>query len=164
VPEYMVPAAFVLMDKLPLTPNGKVNRQALPEHDRALSEPEGTYVAPRTPIEEVLAAIWAEILRLERVGVHDNFFELGGHSLLATQVVSRLQETFQVELPLLSLFEAPTVSGLAESIEMIGRTAQKNIVKIAQVLIRLNQLSADEAKAILAERSNRQVEIAEEQR
>jgi acyl carrier protein len=103
--------------ELPLTPNGKVDRRALPapEHTRAHSAE--SYVAARTPVEELLAAIWCEVLGLEQVGVHDNFFHLGGHSLLATQVSSRLRETFQVELPLRALFEYPSVAGLALQVE-----------------------------------------------
>ncbi|MCP4660170.1 MAG: amino acid adenylation domain-containing protein, partial [bacterium] len=107
VPEPMVPSAFVLLDTLPLLPSGKVNRGALPE-----PEPTRAFVAPGDPSEELVAEIWAAVLGVGRVGLHDNFFELGGHSLLATQVVSRIRETFRVELPLPRLFEAPTVAEL----------------------------------------------------
>ncbi len=117
LPEYMVPAAFVLLDALPLSPNGKVDRRALPSPDQSRPELEEAFVAPRNPVEEVVAGVWAEVLGVEKVGVDDNFFELGGHSLLATQVVSRLQEAFQVELTLRTLFESPTIAGLAESVE-----------------------------------------------
>jgi amino acid adenylation domain-containing protein len=117
LPEYMVPAVFVLLEALPLMPNGKIDRRALPSPDRSRPELDKVFVAPRTPTEELLAEIWAQLLDIERVGVHDNFFDLGGHSLLATQVVSRIRETFQVEIPLRRLFEVPTVAGLAESIE-----------------------------------------------
>jgi acyl carrier protein len=117
LPEYMLPAAFVWLDALPLTPNGKVDRGALPAPDRARPELEGTFVAPRTPVEEVVTGIWAEVLGLGRIGVHDNFFELGGHSLLATRVMARLLRAFQVEVPLRRLFEAPTVAGLAKAVE-----------------------------------------------
>lgn len=116
LPEYMVPSAFVMLKSLPLTPNGKVDRVALPECDRAQQKLEITFVAPRTPVEEILAGIWAKILGLEQVSIHDNFFDLGGHSLLATQVISRLRETFKVELPLRCLFESPTVAELAKRI------------------------------------------------
>jgi amino acid adenylation domain-containing protein len=119
LPEYMVPAAFVFLDALPLTPNGKLDRRALPAPD--LASAEERFVAPRTPGEEVLAGIWAEVLRLERVGVKESFFELGGHSLLATRVVSRIRELFGVEVPLRALFEGPTVAELAGRVEEIRR-------------------------------------------
>ncbi|MGZ3457554.1 MAG: amino acid adenylation domain-containing protein, partial [Archangium sp.] len=116
LPEYMVPTAFVVLEALPLTSNGKVDRKALPapEAERLV---EGTLAAPRTPAEELLAGIWARVLGVERVGIHDDFFELGGHSLLATQVVARIRDTFQVEVPLSLLFAAPTVARLAERME-----------------------------------------------
>ncbi|HEU4559698.1 MAG TPA: amino acid adenylation domain-containing protein, partial [Longimicrobium sp.] len=119
LPEYMVPSAFVFLDALPLTPNGKLDRKALPAPELASAEEK--YVAPRTPVEEVLAEIWAEVLRLERVGVTESFFELGGHSLLATRVVSRVREVFGVELPLRALFEGPTVAELAVRVEEMRR-------------------------------------------
>ncbi|HST59365.1 MAG TPA: amino acid adenylation domain-containing protein, partial [Longimicrobium sp.] len=119
LPEYMVPAAFVEMEALPLTPNGKLDRKALPAPQWAADE--GAYVAPRTPAEEVLAGIWAEVLRVERVGVRESFFELGGHSLMATRVVSRIRAVFGVEMPLRVLFETPTVAQLAGRVEELRR-------------------------------------------
>ncbi|BAY48984.1 peptide synthetase [Scytonema sp. HK-05] len=124
LPEYMMPSAFMILKALPLTPNGKVNRQALPAPELARPDLEKSFAEPRTPIEEVLAAIWIDILRLEQVGIHDNFFELGGHSLLATQVISRLRKVFQVELPLRCLFESPTIAELAETIEKTMKAGQ----------------------------------------
>jgi amino acid adenylation domain-containing protein len=117
LPDHMVPAAFVRLGALPLTPNGKIDRRALPAPDRARPEPGGTFVAPRTPAEEVLAGIWSQLLGVERVGIHDNFFDSGGHSLLATQVISRIRAAFQVELALRHMFEGPTIAELAEAIE-----------------------------------------------
>jgi amino acid adenylation domain-containing protein len=119
LPEYMLPAAFVPLERLPLTASGKLDRRALPAPDFASEE--GRYAAPRTPAEEVLAGIWAEVLRLERVGVEESFFEMGGHSLLATRVVSRVREVFGVQLPLRALFEGPTVAELAGRVEEMRR-------------------------------------------
>ncbi|HZG41362.1 MAG TPA: amino acid adenylation domain-containing protein, partial [Longimicrobium sp.] len=119
LPEYMVPSAFVALDALPLTPNGKLDRKALPAPELASAEEK--HVAPRTPVEEVLAGIWAEVLRLERVGVEESFFDLGGHSLLATGVVSRVRQVLAVELPLRALFEGPTVAELARRVEELRR-------------------------------------------
>ncbi|MBE9229579.1 amino acid adenylation domain-containing protein, partial [Phormidium sp. LEGE 05292] len=115
LPDYMVPSAFVILEALPLTPSGKVNRRALPAPD-LLSEIADKFVAPRNSIEEKLALIWSQVLRLEKVGIHNNFFELGGHSLIATQVISRLPEAFGISLPLRSLFESPTIAQLSEVI------------------------------------------------
>ncbi len=123
LPDYMIPATFVLLDALPLTPNGKVDRAALPAPDGARAGA-GTYAEPRTPAEATLAELAARLLGVERVGIHDNFFTLGGHSLLATQYVAQLGELFQVELPLRSLFETPTVAGMAEQIEALQWAAQ----------------------------------------
>jgi amino acid adenylation domain-containing protein len=131
LPHYMIPSAFVLLESLPLSPNGKVDRRGLPAPDQTRPTLADAFVAPRTPVEEVLASIWADILGLERVGIHDNFFELGGHSLLATQVITRLQAAFQVEVPLRRLFETPTIADLALAIE----TAQDNGVELQTATI-----------------------------
>ncbi|HEX2091920.1 MAG TPA: amino acid adenylation domain-containing protein, partial [Longimicrobiaceae bacterium] len=127
LPEYMVPAAFVVLEALPVTPNGKVDRAALPAPDTAGAR-EGDYVAPRTATEERMAGIWAEVLGLERVGVDENFFDLGGHSLLATQVTSRIKERFGVDLPLRALFEAPTVGELSRRVEALRADAAPETV------------------------------------
>ena len=121
LPDYMLPAAFVVLPELPLTPNGKIDRKALPSPEQSRLVMTECFVAPRTPIEEMLAGIWAELLRVEVVGINDNFFELGGHSLLATQVLSRTSETLGVELPLSRIFESPTVRELAEHIEAANK-------------------------------------------
>jgi amino acid adenylation domain-containing protein len=113
LPHYMVPSAFVFLDGLPVTANGKLDRRALSRLAVAAAGPAREFTAPHGPVEEVLAAIWAEVLKLERVGAHDDFFALGGHSLLATQAMSRVREAFRVEMPLRALFEAPTVAALA---------------------------------------------------
>ena len=116
LPDYMIPSAFVEMESFPLTPNGKVNRRALPEPTTSRPELGQTFVEPRTPIEEILAGIWRDVLGLEQVGIYDNFFDLGGHSLLATQVIALTRKAFGIELPLLSLFESPAIAPLAQKI------------------------------------------------
>jgi amino acid adenylation domain-containing protein len=116
LPEYMLPAAYVLLDHLPLTPNGKLDRHALPAPERT-AQSETSYVAPRTPTEKTLTDIWAEVLKLERVGIDDNFFALGGHSLLGVQLMQRISEAFHITLPMRTLFEAPTISELALAVE-----------------------------------------------
>ena len=124
LPDYMVPSLFMIIEKLPLTPNGKINRRALPAPDWSQRDLEGGYVAPRTPVENMLADVYAKILHVEKVGINDNFFDLGGHSLLATQVISRIREVLKVELPLLDLFEAPVVADLALRIERAQQQSQ----------------------------------------
>jgi amino acid adenylation domain-containing protein len=119
LPDYMVPAAFVTLESFPLTPSGKVDRKALPAPE--ITSTPSTYLAPSGPVEELVAAIWAEVLRVERIGVEDNFFDLGGHSLLATQVMSRLRAALGVELPLQRLFETPTVRALIRALEAARR-------------------------------------------
>jgi amino acid adenylation domain-containing protein len=114
LPEYMIPAAYVVLTELPLTSNGKVDRAALPAPEG--SEGQGQYTAPRTPVEEVVAQIWAEVLGAGRVGIHDNFFQLGGHSLLGTRLISQLSRAFEVDIPLRALFDRPTVAELSELI------------------------------------------------
>jgi len=124
LPEHMIPAVFVKLDSFPLNSNGKVDRRALPSPGDTRPELDQAFAAFRTPTEELLVDIWAQVLGVERVGIHDDFFDLGGHSLLATQVVSRIRETFQVEMPLRRLFETPTVAGLAEGLELSRRHGQ----------------------------------------
>jgi surfactin family lipopeptide synthetase A len=126
LPEYMVPTVFVLLDALPLTPNGKIDRKALPAPQQGRLGFTEECVAPSTPLEEIIAAVWREVLRIERVGIHDNFFELGGHSLLATQVVARVTNTLQMDLSLRDLFAAPTVSMLAQRLQLRGEKRTVN--------------------------------------
>jgi acyl carrier protein len=137
LPAYMVPSTFTLLDEVPLTPNGKVNRKALPAPDPSGFQAGNAYEEPRTPVEEALAGIWEEVLRLERVGVHDNFFDLGGHSLLAVQVMTRLNRHFGVELPLRALFEEPTIAGLALAVTQIRAEAE---IDIEQMLAQVEQM------------------------
>ncbi|MCP4655899.1 MAG: amino acid adenylation domain-containing protein, partial [bacterium] len=123
LPEFMVPSAFVFLEALPLMPHGKVDRRALPAPQEPREAREEDFVAPADPTEELLAGIWAEVLHREKVGAGDNFFELGGHSLLATQVISRIRKTFEVDLPLQSLFEAPTPAELARIVHSARQEA-----------------------------------------
>jgi hypothetical protein len=107
----MIPSAFVTLECLPVTSTGKLDRLALPAPEEDGTDA-GRYAVPRTPAETAMARIWAEVFRVERVGIHDDFFELGGHSLLAGQVVARVRRAFGVDLPLGALFEAPTIAEL----------------------------------------------------
>ncbi len=135
VPEYMVPATFVKLETLPLNPSGKVDRAALPAPNAENTLRDSSFVAPRTPIEERLAAMLALLLDLDRVGVEDNFFLLGGHSLLGTQLIARVRDAFAVELSLRTLFDAPTVSKLSAQIE-------------ALLLAKLEAMSEEEAQLL----------------
>jgi acyl carrier protein len=144
LPNYMIPNAFVFLDKFPLTPNGKINRLSLPAPNIFQQNFGVEFVAPRTSTERELVTIWTEVLQLTKVGVYDNFFELGGHSLLATQLISRLKETFEIEFPFRYLFENPTISQLAEQVV----NQQIELVKgdeLAQILGEIDELSEDEA-------------------
>ncbi|MFP2903719.1 MupA/Atu3671 family FMN-dependent luciferase-like monooxygenase [Pyxidicoccus sp. 3LFB2] len=119
LPDYMIPAFFVLLEAMPLTPSGKLDRRALPAPAPVASARSRPYVAPSTPTEQTLAELWMKTLRLQRVGIHDDFFVLGGDSLMATQVASRIREALQVELPLERLFKETTISGLAEHLDTL---------------------------------------------
>ena len=150
LPDYMIPSAFVTLDALPLAPNGKVHRPALPPPDTARPEVETTFVPPGTPVEKILAKIWADLLDLEQVGIHDNFLELGGHSLLAMQVVARVFDTFRVEIPLQSLLETPTVASMAIVIvEHLVRNADRGAMD--RMVAEVEGLSEEEARRLLAE-------------
>jgi amino acid adenylation domain-containing protein len=134
LPNYMVPTAFVLLETLPLTPNGKVDRRALPAPEPTRPESTVSLVPPRTPVEEMLASIWLQVLGIEQVGIYDNFFELGGHSLLVTQVISQIRKVFHVDLSPRCLFEAPTIATLLESVERaMGTQSESNTPPIQPV-------------------------------
>jgi hypothetical protein len=154
LPEYMVPSAYVTLERLPLTPSGKVARRALPAPQQSRLDAEESYVAPRTAAEETLAGIWADVLRLDRVGVHDNFFNIGGHSLLATQVMARSNEVFRVEIPLRALFDKPSVAGLAEMYEAECAAKQGEAEKLSLLLEQVKQLTPEELRALLGEESS----------
>jgi acyl-coenzyme A synthetase/AMP-(fatty) acid ligase/acyl carrier protein len=148
LPAYMIPNQFLHLDAIPLTPNGKLDRKALPLPASVRPELEVAFISPRTPAEEVVAGIWTEILGVDHIGLRDNFFELGGHSLRGVQVISRLRDVFQVELPLRSLFERPTVESLVCGIAQLcgGREI---IEEIAQVFQKIEHLSEEDIKDIL---------------
>jgi amino acid adenylation domain-containing protein len=166
LPDYMVPSAFVVLEALPLTPNGKVDRRALPMPTALQRETSAEFVVPRTPVEVELARIWADVLGVERVGVNDNFFELGGHSLMVTQIMGQVRETFQVNLPLRSVFEKPTIAYLAQ---LIGsdrpvlqqpetpriRAVPRRQGNMNELLNQLDQLSDEEVEALLAQRAHK---------
>ncbi|TCP59140.1 amino acid adenylation domain-containing protein [Tumebacillus sp. BK434] len=133
LPDYMVPTAFVLLEALPLTPNGKVDRRALPAPEASSLERENEYVAPRTETEQTLAAIWSDLLRVEQVGLYDNFFALGGHSLIATQMISRVRQAFQIELPLSLLFEVSVLADFAERMASVRGNAEASVSAITPV-------------------------------
>ena len=158
LPVYMVPSTYVAIERIPLTPSGKVDRQALaqlPLGDSSHTIGRGAYVAPRTPLEEEIAALWAEVLGIKPenqnllIGINDNFFELGGHSLLATQIISRLRETYQVELPLRELFENPTISGISAIIAQ-SLVNEESDEDIDELLAELEQLTDEDVKKLLA--------------
>jgi acyl-coenzyme A synthetase/AMP-(fatty) acid ligase/acyl carrier protein len=149
LPDYMIPAAFVTLDKLPLLSTGKVDRSALPNPGNGRPELDTPYVAPRTEIEKQLWRIWTEVLGLGQLGVHDSFFDLGGDSLAAARVVSQVIKTFQLELPLKALFESPTVANMAL---VITQNQAKNVgeEELARMLREVEAISEDEARDILA--------------
>jgi acyl carrier protein len=165
LPEYMAPSNIVVLEQLPLTPNGKIDRKALPAPDYAKDLLENAYVAPSTDTQRVLAEIWSRVLGVEKIGVTDNFFMIGGHSLLATQVVSRVRQSFGIEMPLREMFEAPTISELSKAVEKIRGeqslagvstiTARKRGARnFEQVLSEVQQLSDDEARELLRARKS----------
>jgi acyl carrier protein len=153
----MIPSAFVTVDALPLNPNSKLDQRALPEFDPALLQPHHGYIAPRSELEENLVKIWTEVLDVEKIGVLDNFFELGGHSLLAAKVIARVRKYLGVEMPMRSMFEAPTVADLAAALPKAradgrlsptivpGRFGQNR----EQLETRLRALSDEEIDALL---------------
>ena len=152
LPEYMVPGAFVSIKRLPLTLNGKIDRKALPAPQEAAELT--AFVAPRNAAEATLAEIWSKLLRRKQVSVEDNFFELGGHSLLATQVISRVRESFRIEIPLRALFECPTVAGLAASIEQAQVESQiDDDEALERIFADIDLLSDQEAQVLPGQRS-----------
>jgi amino acid adenylation domain-containing protein len=148
LPEYMIPSTFVFLDALPLTLNGKIDRKSLPVPDRNRGELKQAYVAPRGPTEEILVGIWADVLKLDQIGIHDNFFDVGGHSLLATQVISRVRQAFQMDLPLRTIFEEPTIEELTMAI-MKKLSERGGGEEMALILTEVESLSDEETKNLL---------------
>jgi amino acid adenylation domain-containing protein len=148
VPEYMLPSAIVVLDALPQTPSGKVDRLALPEPELAAAGSSGSYVGPRTPMEEAVVEIWSRVLGVDRISVDGDFFELGGHSLLVTQVVAQVRSDFAIELPLHSIFVYPTVELFtAEIVRIMGESEEDETAKL---LAELKSLSDEDAERLLA--------------
>ncbi|MEA2563042.1 MAG: hypothetical protein QOH06_4546, partial [Acidobacteriota bacterium] len=147
LPEPMLPSAFVFLDAFPLTPQGKVDRRALPAPERSQHGAGAKFIPPRTPLEEEVARVWRDVLKVDRVGVSDSFWELGGHSLLATRVLSRIEELFEVDLPLQTLFASPR---LGEFAAMVGeRVLVLEGEDIDAALAELNGMSEDEIRALM---------------
>ena len=155
LPDYMVPTSFIILDKVPLTATGKVDRRALPDRNEIRPQLDSVYLPPRTPIEIELVSIWAEILALEQIGIRDNFFDLGGHSLAATRVVSQVIKQFQLELPLQSLFAAPTVAEMA-AIVIKHQGKKLGEAEMEAILTKLESLTDEEARRLLKDESDEQ--------
>ena len=158
LPDYMIPQ-FVFLDTMPLTPNGKINKRALPVPQQSRVKIAETFAAPSTPTEETLAKIWRDVLHIEKIGVRDNFFELGGHSLLVTRVVSRICETFQIEMTMREFFNAPTISALAAAIEdaIVEQVSQMSDEQI-------NRMNGDETNLLNGENSRMNSELLDGRR
>lgn len=152
LPEYMVPAHFVFLEALPRTPVGKIDKEALPAPAQNRSLLGMGFVAPRTSVEKVLAGIWMEVLNVEQLGVKDNFFELGGNSILSIQLASRIRDNFQVEIPIRTIFEKPTVSELAQW--LIETHGSEKINKTAQLLLKVAEMSDEEVELMLQNKKN----------
>jgi acyl carrier protein len=158
LPEYMLPSAFVVLEELPLTPNGKLDRRSLPAPDLSRGASATDLISPRTPIEQVVAFIWGELLDRESISVTDDFFTLGGHSLLATHLIARIRETLQVNLSLREFFEKPTIAGVANSI-LRHSDKPREIEITAQLMIDLAQLSDEQAQMMLDQRTSSLQEV-----
>ena len=152
LPDYMLPSVFVVLESMPLSETGKIARESLPEPERSRPALEQSYAGPASALEKVLAGVFCEVLKLERVGVSDNFFELGGHSLLATRVVSKIRQIFAIELPVRKLFEEPTVQGLAS---VILNNDRARIERTAELLCEISAMSDDAVTAMLEEPAER---------
>ena len=150
LPDYMIPAQLVMNASLPLTANGKIDRHSLPDPELNGTARHRPYCAPTNSIEETLSRIWGGVLGVERVGIHDDFFDLGGHSLLATQVISRIRTALEVQIPLRTIFETPTIAGLARTIAELRDDASASN-EVDDLLAKLDGLPEAEVQRLLAE-------------
>jgi hypothetical protein len=146
LPDYMSPAVLMKLEKLPLNPNGKVDRLSLPKPEVRDEEMERRYAEPRSDLEKFLAGVWAEVLKVERVGVHDEFFDLGGHSLLATEILAWVREAFDLELPLRIMFEGATIANLARTI-VARESVAGQMEKVAQVILKVMAMSEEDTNS-----------------
>jgi len=150
LPEYMIPTDWVKLDNIPLTPNGKICRHGLPSAVQSNLIDERILTHPSTPLEQALVEIWCDVLDLDEVGIYENFFKIGGHSILASRLISSLRETFKIELPLRTLFEAPTIAALAAA--MVNEREQGiKVQRIAELLLSVAGYSDEEVESKLQE-------------
>ncbi len=147
--DYMIPELFVMLERLPMLPTGKVDRRALPDPGNARPNLNSLYAAPATATEKQLTSIWSEVLSVNQVGIHDNFFDLGGHSLTASRVISRVIQTFQLELPVKALFDAPTIAGMAAIITQ-NQAKRASDAELTQMLREVEAMTEEEAEKLLA--------------
>jgi len=150
LPDYMIPADFISLDRLPLTATGKVDRRALPDHSKMRPRLQSVYVAPKTWVEAELASIWSEILALQPIGIHDNLFELGGHSLAAMRIVSRVIKRFQINPPVELLFQALTVAEMA-AVVTEHRGMKIGAAELERILAEVESLSEQKARQMFAD-------------
>ena len=155
LPEFMIPAVLMILEQFPLTPNGKVDRKALPQPENSRPALAEAYVAPRTPVEEMVAEIWRDVLGVDQIGIHDSFFSLGGNSLMATQIVARLQSVFYTAVSLRQLFETPTIAELVAAFTQV-QAEQLSEDQMTELLAQLEELSDEEAQSLLSQTSSRE--------
>ena len=146
LPDYMIPSVYVFLESLPLSPNGKLDRTALPEPEQIQESPEKDD-APLSPIESVVASIWKDVLKIPELSASSNFFELGGHSLLATQILSRIRETFRMEVTMITLFESPNLRDFTQRI--VEQSEKPEFIeKIAQAWLKIQAMTPEEKEAL----------------
>jgi hypothetical protein len=147
----MVPSAFIMLDALPLLPNGKVDRKALPAPDQGRSRSEESFAAPHTPVEEIVAGIWGQLLNVQRIGIHDDFFELGGDSILSIRTTALVRSTFHIEVPVRALFEAPTVAQYSQALVTYEKKPGQ-VETVAALLKQIEAMSPEEVSQALQQK------------